>query len=67
MQYSCPLDTQDCPCIAGPPCLCTDEYDPVCGSDNRFYPSPCAAKCAQTTVDCHPKRDAKCMCMAVNG
>jgi len=40
-------------CVKLPPkedCICTMDYNPVCGCDKITYSNPCAAECAGITV-----------------
>ena len=47
--YAC----QDGQCLPAPTCVCTEQYEPVCGVDGRTYGNACEAGCATTAVR-HP-------------
>ncbi len=44
-QATCKKAT-DCKGPARPDCVCTMQYDPVCGCDGKVYGNACLAACA---------------------
>lgn len=38
--------TDDCKGEAKKDCMCTMQYEPVCGCDGKTYSNPCMASCA---------------------
>merc|ERR1719204_2752682 len=37
-------------CLAGCPCTCTEEVNPVCGKSGKKYMNPCRLECAKDEV-----------------
>lgn len=46
---SCTHTSEECNEVPKPNCVCTKEYNPVCGCNHKTYGNPCMAKCAGIT------------------
>lgn len=43
-------NNKDCIAKVNPDCMCTQQYDPVCGCDGKTYGNACIAGCAEIRI-----------------